>query len=496
MWNNLSLKEKAELIQAGMKAGYRDIDSIRERFNSFSKGNYQEPIIQRTQEQLPVENVENSDYSVVPKLNYYKDPNETANKFDKGGKKSNFIDFITGHKEEKKQAAKEAAEWTKKYYQSEGFKERMEKLPHYYNQYREQYYPNYNYNVSFDYTLPEDPEFKFSNTKPSSYNTENDVITVGTRKNPEDYYKIINHELGHKYAKGVKTNIDTEEGTVTFEGGHYNYYPVFREGKQYQEALNNLTKADKRQFETYPEFMAEKVHHDALPGENYADLISLRAELDKANIYDSNKSNNVFTKEHLDKAREQGITSRLFDNFDDDAVILMMNDVAHTLINDSGNNYAANGGRLFNKFDDGGNYTVGNLVDAIYQNNPKEEYLGKPSHNYDFTQSEEWADAHGYYPDTRGHRDDRVKKPAHPSHPSRGTWQGDNFILTDKGFEDPNYTLFGLNDGGQDPQATLIYDDGVVLPEITVTSNSKYINNSYDNIRLHLKSNGGKINRF
>lgn len=228
MWNNLSLKEKAELIQAGVKAGYRDIDSIRKRFNSFSKGNYQEPIIQRTQEQLPVENVENSDYSVVPKLDYYKDPNK----------------------------------------------------------------------------------------------------------------------------------------------------------------------------------------------------------------------------------------------------------------------------QQVNRFDKGGNYTVGNLVDAIYQNNSKEEHLGRPSHLDDLTQSEEWANAHGYYPDAKGHRDDRVKKPAHPSHPSRGNWQGDNFILTEKGFEDPNYTLFGLNDGGQDPQATLIYNDGVVLPEITVTPNSKYINNSYDNIRLHLKSNGGKINRF
>lgn len=88
MWNNLTLKEKAELIQAGVKAGYRDIDSIREIFNSFSKGNYQEPIIQRTQEQLPVENVESSEYSVVPKLDYYKDPNEErVNKFDGGGRR-------------------------------------------------------------------------------------------------------------------------------------------------------------------------------------------------------------------------------------------------------------------------------------------------------------------------------------------------------------------------------------------------------------------------
>lgn len=160
----------------------------------------------------------------------------------------------------------------------------------------------------------------------------------------------------------------------------------------------------------------------------------------------------------------------------------------------TGSRMYPNGIRIVKKFGEGGNYTVGNLVDAIYQNNPKEEFLEAP--NRDYTQSEEWANAHGYYPDAKGHRDDRVKKPAHPSHPSRGTWQGDNFILTGKGFEDPNYTLFGLNDGGQDPYATLIYDDTIVLPEITVTPNGKYINNSYDNIRLHLKSNGGSINRF
>ncbi len=80
--------------------------------------------------------------------------------------------------------------------------------------------------------------------------------------------------------------------------------------------------------------------------------------------------------------------------------------------------------------EDAGN--VADYIDAIYSNNPKEEFLGEPEHHYDFTQSEEWANANGYYPDKRGHRDDRVKKPAHPSHPSRGTWEGNNFILTNK----------------------------------------------------------------
>ena len=134
--------------------------------------------------------------------------------------------------------------------------------------------------------------------------------------------------------------------------------------------------------------------------------------------------------------------------------------------------------------------TVGDYIDAIYSNNPKEEFLGEPEHHYDFTQSEEWANAHGYYPDKRGHRDDRVKKPTHPSHPSRGTWEGNNFILTNKGLADPNYIFFGLNDGGQDPQAILKYKDTYVIPEFTVTPKGNYINNSYDNIRLHFKNGG------
>ena len=152
-------------------------------------------------------------------------------------------------------------------------------------------------------------------------------------------------------------------------------------------------------------------------------------------------------------------------------------------------NMSANGGNLYGL----GGDTVKELVDAIYQNNLREEYLGEPVHHYDFTQSEEWANAHGYYPDARGHRDDRVKKPAHPSHPSRGIWDGDKFILTEVGIQNPNYTLFGLNDGGQDPQATLIYDNGVVLPEFTVTPKGNYIENPYDNIRIHYYGGGGGL---
>lgn len=154
------------------------------------------------------------------------------------------------------------------------------------------------------------------------------------------------------------------------------------------------------------------------------------------------------------------------------------------------------------KHDNGGPlnpYSAGALVDAIYKSSRGEEYLGTPLHNYDFTISEEEANRLGYFPNSRGHRDDRVKKPSHPTHTSRGKWNSfEEFELTDKGMENPNYTLFGLNDGEpgkkQDPQAVMTYKGGVVLPEITITPKESYIMNPYDNIKIFDKG-GYLINK-
>lgn len=150
----------------------------------------------------------------------------------------------------------------------------------------------------------------------------------------------------------------------------------------------------------------------------------------------------------------------------------------------------------YNVYADGGQYNAGALVDGIYEASSRDEFLGNPEHNYDFTQSEEWIRRHGYTRDSRGHLDDRVKKPSHPTHPSRGTFRSNNeFELSDRGIGNSNYTLFGLVDNNQDPQATMTYRGSTVLPEMTVTPDKTYIHNSYDNIDIYFK-NGGKINRF
>jgi len=57
--------------------------------------------------------------------------------------------------------------------------------------------------------------------------------------------------------------------------------------------------------------------------------------------------------------------------------------------------------------------------------------------------------------------------------------------------EEPNYTLFGMADGGQDSQAMMTYKGGVVLPELTVTPQGNYIYNPYDNINIF--DDGGGI---
>lgn len=179
----------------------------------------------------------------------------------------------------------------------------------------------------------------------------------------------------------------------------------------------------------------------------------------------------------------------------------------HVAQNDSSQDtahYAALGGHLYQ---DGGpikkesNYSVGRVLDGIYKAVNHEEFMGEPSHKYQFIKpeyvglSEEELDSLVGQADERGHRLDVVKAEAHPSHYSRGTWSGNDFELTDKGLAEVNHTYFGLNDGGQDPQARLTYKGSTVLPEITITPDGAYIYNTYDNIKLNLKQQGGSLGK-
>lgn len=135
----------------------------------------------------------------------------------------------------------------------------------------------------------------------------------------------------------------------------------------------------------------------------------------------------------------------------------------------------------WNEFAEGGWMpdTVGEYADAIYQNAVEEPY-GDPSLHYNNVDT---ALIQRLVPDARGHYDDMVKLPNHPSSPSRGTFNGKYFDLTDEGMANPNYTLFGLIDNG-DADTTLRYNNSYVLPEVTVTPEGNYYDDTYNNIRI------------
>ena len=132
-------------------------------------------------------------------------------------------------------------------------------------------------------------------------------------------------------------------------------------------------------------------------------------------------------------------------------------------------------------YQQGGNFTTGALVDAIYDNGTEQKY-GKGNYN-NFNPKL----LSQLKPNENNHYDDIVKYKNHPTHPSRGKFNksGTKFYITDFGMKNPNLTLFGTADGDQDSQTTMVYKGGVVLPEITVTPTQRYIDNPYDQIKIY-----------
>lgn len=126
--------------------------------------------------------------------------------------------------------------------------------------------------------------------------------------------------------------------------------------------------------------------------------------------------------------------------------------------------------------------TVKSITDKLWENSEEVKY-GYGNYNNVNTKL-----FYKYPIQSNGHRDDRVKLINHPSHPKRGYWSNNNrvFNLSDFGIKNPNLTFFGLSDGN-DPNAVLKYKNDYLLPEITITPNGNYIDNTYDQIRLYFK---------
>lgn len=133
-------------------------------------------------------------------------------------------------------------------------------------------------------------------------------------------------------------------------------------------------------------------------------------------------------------------------------------------------------------YQQGGNFTTKALANTIWEFSNQVKY---GNGNYNNVNNKLLSQL---TPDSRGHYSDKVKLSNHPTHPSRGRFNksGTKFYLTDFGMQNPNLTLFGTADGNQDGQTTMIYKNGVVLPEITVTpKQGRYVDNTYDQVKIY-----------
>lgn len=172
------------------------------------------------------------------------------------------------------------------------------------------------------------------------YHPKTKTISIGNGNNLKhigyDKKSAIAHELGHAIEHSLRFVSKSSVGDI-YNERYSTLYPIFRRNKQYQFLLNKLVDPKlQKLFNTNPS-RYYRYSHDAQPSESYADLMALRYMLYNNGIYDSRKADNPFTKEHLNKMKEINPEFRLFQNFDDNDIIKMMNTVAYNTNYDNQN---------------------------------------------------------------------------------------------------------------------------------------------------------------
>lgn len=287
---------------------------------------------------------------------------------------------LSGQKDEdeKKRQIKQARNFVSSYAQSPGFKERLQKALKYLKQYEQN--PRYNHypkNLSYTsqdyiYGIKLNPyviKTKYDSDDGAYFNEQTNTVYIPDQNYDddrvlEDYGNTAAHEYAHSLSAHITPYLEvssnfykTHPSFKKFDHSYkntFNYpyiFPHFRNSKSYQQMLNIFTDPETLAgYERDPNLVYSETSttHDASPDESYADLMALRYDLMINNIYDSRKANNIFTKEHLDKYKKLNRRNRIFDNFTDEQIIQMMNEVAqnNTL---SQNLYAKKGIKLVPK---------------------------------------------------------------------------------------------------------------------------------------------------
>lgn len=257
-------------------------------------------------------------------------------------------------------------EFATSYILSKGFKDRFEKHKKQFRDYLMPELKSYHKNPKFILKLnqkrvknarvvPYEPEPGFG----ASYSGGN----VNTVYLPNGFKDSEPHEFGHvvesaitpyiqyDFPTGRKTDEVFNMSRGSLNGNVYTYsYPIFKKSKSYQAMKNEYPDFESTRSYYYVTTKDSKYNgHDAAPFESYADLFRLRYDLNELGIFDS-RTTNIFTQEHLNKFKKSKFfkrNKRLFNNFSDQDIITMMNEVAQNNTSQYDQNlYAKKGAKL------------------------------------------------------------------------------------------------------------------------------------------------------
>ena len=254
----------------------------------------------------------------------------------------------------KLEEARKAADYLRRYLQSDGFKQRLENIN---NNHIKSLIGNSFFgvddlkveygNVSDALESVEDVSGSFKLLDNAHYLNGSNKIQIGDINFNgfvnNGYDDVMAHEFTHALEKAFsvwyKTEYDDKWEKSTLSD-YSQLFPIFKESNAYKRLLQEWQQTHP---DTNPNMLFSRVmehygkNHDAMPTESYADLGQLRYELDKYGIYDSTLKDNPATQEHIDaykKALQGKNLNRLFRNFTDEQIIEMLNTIAY---NDNNN---------------------------------------------------------------------------------------------------------------------------------------------------------------
>lgn len=267
----------------------------------------------------------------------------------------------------KKDSYLKAYNFVKSYYNSDGFRQRFHNIDKDWITTERTYNgKNLHYNGKLIKFPLKVKAFININDKKAYYNRRNKNIYMGdidylskvmNKKHGAGHNasRIAAHELGHAVDNSIvyKENYTAREyepivspywGAAT--KAYSEIYPIFKNSLSYKKAYNKLLDAAKDE-ETKKDVINNPINymnninnfHDARPSESYGDLMDLRYDLNNKKIYDSRLKDNPFTEEHLKQYKKTGSGNRLFDNFNDEDIIWMMNNVAKNKLKFINNNF-------------------------------------------------------------------------------------------------------------------------------------------------------------